>query len=395
MQKKDKTLIGVLASHDDLDANQKLVTLLNTLVKVNEERLSEYGFIFTGSTFDRVILGKRDPSSGIRVSPVNPTTRKVLLSDCGVLRLPKGSDGGVIVLSHLVVQRRVRIVWQFYSPRTVHWLKPENLSLMRLCDRWSVKSLMNSGSVIEWFNKEGERDIRFNRVKWFPRPETIPFGQDPTEEGIEVIPQSVLFSYSYKAKKKHKGEKEKPATDEERKGEELDIIDHKGDVEEIETKLVLEGDKELKFWVTHGSQSKDEFPGKNKDRTIALIAHDDMKPRMLDFATQYQRELAAFKNIITTGTTGKRIKDTIPSLAVWGRIYPRYSGPEGGDIEIATQVLFGKCHVVIFFIDPLKPHPHIDDIRVVFAACMLNDEVRMFSNETQAREWFEMVIRRR
>ncbi|MBE0635660.1 methylglyoxal synthase, partial [Candidatus Bipolaricaulota bacterium] len=74
-------------------------------------------------------------------------------------------------------------------------------------------------------------------------------------------------------------------------------------------------------------------------------------------------------------------------------IYRYHSGPKGGDVEIATEVLFGNCQVVVFFVDPLRPHPHTDDIRVVFAACMLQDEVRMFSNERQAREWFETEFR--
>lgn len=72
------------------------------------------------------------------------------------------------------------------------------------------------------------------------------------------------------------------------------------------------------------------------------------------------------------------------------------SGPKGGDIEIATEILFGRCHMVIFFIDPL--HPRTDDMRVVFSACMAeieNNDVRMLTNEVQAREWIEQAVRRR
>jgi methylglyoxal synthase len=65
-----------------------------------------------------------------------------------------------------------------------------------------------------------------------------------------------------------------------------------------------------------------------------------------------------------------------------------HSGPKGGDIEVATEIIFGRCHVVIFLIDPLKPHPHLDDIRVILGAGMMQD-VEMLTNERQAREWME------
>ncbi len=44
--------------------------------------------------------------------------------------------------------------------------------------------------------------------------------------------------------------------------------------------------------------------------------------------------------------------------------------------------------------DPLHPHPYIEDIRVVFGACMIQDKVHMLTNEMQAREWMERVVKR-
>ena len=75
------------------------------------------------------------------------------------------------------------------------------------------------------------------------------------------------------------------------------------------------------------------------------------------------------------------------------RIVPLNSGPLGGDIEIAVEVLFDQCDVIIFFVDPLHPHPHTDDIRVVFAAAMRTPTVRVLANEMQAREWMDRVVR--
>jgi methylglyoxal synthase len=64
-------------------------------------------------------------------------------------------------------------------------------------------------------------------------------------------------------------------------------------------------------------------------------------------------------------------------------------------IEIATEVLFGRCHVVVFFVDPLNPHPHIDDIRVVFVAAMIRSNVRILATEMHARDWMNSLARRR
>ena len=116
-----------------------------------------------------------------------------------------------------------------------------------------------------------------------------------------------------------------------------------------------------------------------------------MKNRMLDFVIDYEHELVRFKSIVATGTTGKIIQEASPILAK--KVHRYHSGTKGGDIEIATEILFGGCHVVIFFVDPLHPHPHTEDIRVIFGVCMINDEGRMLSNEIQARGWMDRMIR--
>lgn len=114
---------------------------------------------------------------------------------------------------------------------------------------------------------------------------------------------------------------------------------------------------------------------------------------MVDFAIEYERELSSFGRILSTGTTGREVEEAARKLR--GKIKRCRSGPKGGDMEIATEILYGRCDIVIFFIDPLHPHRHSDDIRVVFAACMLHNEVRMLTNELQAREWMGEVVRRR
>jgi methylglyoxal synthase len=128
------------------------------------------------------------------------------------------------------------------------------------------------------------------------------------------------------------------------------------------------------------------------EMTIALIAHDEMKTRMIEFVTDHERELNKFGTILATGTTGREVA-AATSREIDKKMVRHHSGPKGGDIEIATAILYGFCDVVIFFVDPLKPHPHIEDIRVVFQACMVSDQVVMITNEMHAREFMSRVVR--
>lgn len=327
MTTETKTLIAVLASHDSDNRNDSLARVFDELYEKSSDGLRQFHYVFTGGTFNRVIKG--DPNRPA-IKPVSSATRETILqhSTC----LPQREDGGVTILSYLIVRRLCSAIWPFFTPLTGHWLTPENLALMRLCDLWHVKRLMNSGSVHEWFDKESNTDANRNL-------QTLPLSLTLESDGTRI-----------------------PA-------EQRD-----------------DGAWQLK------RPSALEFPTDFDEMTIALIAHDEMKTRMIDFALDFERELAAFKRILATGTTGRDVADAAPKLEK--KIYRYHSGPKGGDIEIATEVLMGNCHVVVFFVDPLHPHPHIEDIRVVFGACMIQDHVRMLTNEQQAREWMGRVVRR-
>ena len=71
---------------------------------------------------------------------------------------------------------------------------------------------------------------------------------------------------------------------------------------------------------------------------------------------------------MATGTTGGRIADAtgLPVERV-------LSGPLGGDAQIATLVATGKCHALIFIIDPLSAHPHEPDIHGLLRVCNVHN----------------------
>jgi len=95
-------------------------------------------------------------------------------------------------------------------------------------------------------------------------------------------------------------------------------------------------------------------------KTIAMIAHDRMKDDIADFTSKHQELLAQY-DIVATGTTGGRILDACPRLAV----RRMKSGPLGGDQQIGAKIVEGEIDFLIFFWDPLEPQPHDPDVKAL------------------------------
>ena len=102
---------------------------------------------------------------------------------------------------------------------------------------------------------------------------------------------------------------------------------------------------------------------------FALIAHDNKKADMVAFVSKrlpfFNREDV---KIITTGTTGKKVKhagiDNVDTVN---------SGPLDGDAEIAAMVVRKEITGVIFMRDPLGKHPHDVDINMLMRLCDVHD----------------------
>jgi methylglyoxal synthase len=102
-------------------------------------------------------------------------------------------------------------------------------------------------------------------------------------------------------------------------------------------------------------------------KTIALIAHDNLKDSLVDWAAVHRERLLEFR-LVGTGTTGKRIEDGV-DLPVH-----RYkSGPLGGDQQIGAGIAEGTVDAVIFFWDPLAPHPHDVDVKALLRIAAVYD----------------------
>ena len=100
---------------------------------------------------------------------------------------------------------------------------------------------------------------------------------------------------------------------------------------------------------------------------IALIAHDELKDEMVAFVNAH-RDTLADHELITTGTTGKRIADET-GLSV----NRQASGPLGGDLQIGAMVADGDIGGLVFLRDPLTAQPHEPDISALLRVCDVKD----------------------
>jgi methylglyoxal synthase len=139
--------------------------------------------------------------------------------------------------------------------------------------------------------------------------------------------------------------------------------------------------------------SSTAYPMAERKR-IALIAHDNRKLDLLDWA-RYNRGTLSRHLLFATGTTGSWLESEVGL-----NVHRFLSGPLGGDQQVGAGIAEGRIDFVIFFWDPLEPHPHDVDVKALLRiavvynvpiACNRASADFMLSSPLMEREYERLV----
>jgi methylglyoxal synthase len=110
-------------------------------------------------------------------------------------------------------------------------------------------------------------------------------------------------------------------------------------------------------------------------KRIALVAHDNCKKDLVEWVN-WNWKLLLSHQLICTGTTGRLVikalgKNTDEEYSLKHEIIKLKSGPLGGDQQLGAMIVDGKIDLLVFFWDPMQPHPHDVDVKALLRISVL------------------------
>ncbi len=108
-------------------------------------------------------------------------------------------------------------------------------------------------------------------------------------------------------------------------------------------------------------------------KTIALVAHDNRKKDLVEWVEWNYKELQ-HHTLVCTGTTGSLVEEAIMRKNENKdplKMTKLKSGPLGGDQQLGALIAEDKIDIIIFFWDPMEPHPHDVDVKALLRISVL------------------------
>jgi methylglyoxal synthase len=110
-------------------------------------------------------------------------------------------------------------------------------------------------------------------------------------------------------------------------------------------------------------------------KRVALVAHDNCKKDLVEWV-EWNWKILLNHKLICTGTTGRLVESVISKKLEEGQslsqsIVKLRSGPFGGDQQLGAMIAEGNIDVLIFFWDPMQPHPHDVDVKALLRISVL------------------------
>lgn len=100
-------------------------------------------------------------------------------------------------------------------------------------------------------------------------------------------------------------------------------------------------------------------------KKIALVAHDGRKQDLLEWV-KFNVGTLCEHELYATGTTGNVIAEETGL-----EVHRFRSGPLGGDMQLGAAIAENQLDVLIFFWDPMTPHPHDVDVKALLRISVL------------------------
>ncbi len=123
-------------------------------------------------------------------------------------------------------------------------------------------------------------------------------------------------------------------------------------------------------------------------KNVALVAHDNRKKDLVEWV-EWNSDILAGHRLTCTGTTGTLVEKALRGkvaandLPEGFEIKKLRSGPLGGDQQLGALIAEGQIDVVIFFWDPMEPHPHDVDVKALLRIAVLYN-IPMACNRSSA-----------